>query len=239
MLYYYDTPGLRYDSGATYDSAPAPQPKGTKMAKAKLGLSTLNPLETVALANKIVGMMTGNANFTTPNPALAAITTQKNTTSTSITGFDTAKTAMDGAKVTRDANVTTLRNLLTQLSSYVENVSGGDAAKIESAGMSVRADSTAPVGPMTQVLDLVLSQGDFDGTLDVFWKPVRGSNGYEIQISADPPTGTSWTPKMTASKSSATIEGLTSGAKLWARVRAVGADNKPGPWSDPAVKVVP
>ena len=90
-----------------------------------------------------------------------------------------------------------------------------------------------------QVLDLVLSQGDFDGTLDVFWKPVRGSNGYEIQISADPPTGTSWTPKMTASKSSATIEGLTSGAKLWARVRAVGADNKPGPWSDPAVKVVP
>ena len=44
---------------------------------------------------------------------------------------------------------------------------------------------------------------------------------------------------MTASKSSATIQGLTSGAKLWARVRAVGADNKPGPWSDPATKVVP
>jgi hypothetical protein len=44
---------------------------------------------------------------------------------------------------------------------------------------------------------------------------------------------------MTASKSSATIPGLTSGAKLWARVRAVGADNQPGPWSDPATKVVP
>ena len=68
---------------------------------------------------------------------------------------------------------------------------------------------------------------------------VRGAKSYEIQISADPPTPTSWTAKMTASKSSATIQGLTSGAKLWARVRAVGADNQPGPWSDPATKVVP
>ena len=27
--------------------------------------------------------------------------------------------------------------------------------------------------------------------------------------------------------------------KMWARVRAVGADNHPGPWSDPATKTVP
>ena len=209
------------------------------MAKAKLSLSTLNPQEIIELTTQIVTMMTGNANFTTPNPTLAAITTQKNTTNTSITAYDTAKAAADAALATRDANVSTLKNMLTQLVGYVENVTGGDAAKIESAGMAVRASSTAPVGPMTQVLDLVLSEGDFDGTLDGVWKPLRGAKSYEIQISADPPTGTSWAAKMTASKSSATVEGLTSGAKLWARVRAVGADNKPGPWSDPAVKVVP
>jgi hypothetical protein len=87
------------------------------------------------------------------------------------------------------ATITTLKTLLTQLVAYVENMSGGDAAKIESAGMSVRASTTAPIGPMTQMLDLVLSAGDFEGTLDV--------------------------------------------------VRAIGADNKPGPWSDPATKIVP
>jgi hypothetical protein len=38
---------------------------------------------------------------------------------------------------------------------------------------------------------------------------------------------------------SATIEGLTSGAKLWMRVRAVGAKNDTGPFSDPATKTVP
>ena len=209
------------------------------MAKAKLGLSTLNPQETIELTNQIITMMTGNPNFGTPNPPLATITTQKNTTGTSITAYDTSKAGTDALLVTRDANVATLKGLLTQLVGYVENVSGGDAAKIQSAGMGVRASTSAPVGVMTQVLELVLSEGDFDGTLDVFWKPVRGAMSYEIQISADPPTLTSWAPKMTASKSSATLEGLTSGAKVWSRVRAVGADNKPGPWSDPAVKVVP
>jgi hypothetical protein len=32
---------------------------------------------------------------------------------------------------------------------------------------------------------------------------------------------------------------FTSGSKMWLRVRAVGADNNKGPWSDPAVKTVP
>ena len=239
MPYYYNTPGLRYGSGATYGGSPAPQQKTKKMAKAKLGLSGMTPEEVIELTNQIVTMMTGNPNFGTPNPPLATITTQKNLTITSITGYDTAKAATDTALVTRDASVTTLKNLLTQLAGYVENVSAGDAVKIQSAGISVRASSTAPVGPMTQVLELVLSEGDFEGTLDVVWKPVRGAVSYEIQISADPPTPTGWIAKMTASKSSATMVGLTSGAKVWARVRAIGADNKPGPWSDPAIKVVP
>ena len=237
MPYYYDTPGLLYDGGATYDGSAAPQPKGHKMAKVKLGLSTLSPQEIIGLTNQIVTMMTGNANFTNPNPPLATVTTQKNTTNTSITTYDTTKATAEGNRITRDTNVGTLKGLLSQLATYVENASGGDAAKIESAGMGVRADSTAPVGPMPQVMDLVLTAGDFDGTLDAMWHPVRGATSYEIQVSPDPP-GT-WAQKMASGKSSATIEGLTSGAKLWVRVRAVGADNKPGPWSDPAVKVVP
>lgn len=209
------------------------------MAHARLGLSTLSPQEIIELTSQIVTAMTGNVTFGTPNPTLAAITTQKNTTNTSIAAYDTAVAAASTALTARDANVTTLKNMLTQLVGYVENISAGDAVKIQSAGMAVRASTAPPVGPVTQVLELVLSQGDFEGTLDMVCAPVRGAKSYEIQISADPPTTTSWTAKMTATKSSATIEGLTSGAKLWARVRAVGADNKPGPWSDPAVKVVP
>lgn len=98
--------------------------------------------------------------------------------------------------------------------------------------------ANAPVGT-TQVLNLVLTEGDFEGTLDAAWDRVRGASSYEIQISVDPITPTSWAFKQSASKSSATISGLTSGTKLWVHVRAIGAGNTPGPWSDPATKVVP
>ncbi len=207
------------------------------MAKVKLGLDKLTPVGVTDLATRVVTMMTGNPNFPTPNPPLATVTTQKTSTAASITAQETAKATAEGATITRDAELAALKRLLSQLASYVENASGGDAAKIESSGMSVRAPSTPPVGPMPQVMDLVLTAGDFEGTLDAMWHPVRGAKSFEIQISPDPP-GT-WTQKMASGKSSATIQGLTSGAKTWVRVRAVGADNQPGPWSDPAVKVVP
>lgn len=61
-----------YDSGLLYDDPSSPQPTRKKMAKVKLGLRNLSPDETVDLANVIKTAMTGNANFTTPNPTLAA-----------------------------------------------------------------------------------------------------------------------------------------------------------------------
>ena len=67
----------------------------------------------------------------------------------------------------------------------------------------------------------------------------RCANSYEIQTSVDPVTASSWAFKKSAPKSSVTIDGLTSGTKMWVRVRAVGAGNATGPWSDPATKTVP
>lgn len=206
-----------YDSGLLYDDTSSPQPNTRKMAKVKLGLQKLTPDELIDLANTITTAMTGNANFTTPNPTLTAI-------GTLIT--------------TAQAKIDALRNGLSQEADYVQNVSGGDATKIESAGMSVR-DTGGPIGTPTEVLNLVVTAGDNEGTLDASWDPVRGAASYEIQTSVDPVSGTSWAFKQSATKSNANIAGLTSGTKMWARVRAVGSGNATGPWSDPATKVVP
>jgi len=208
------------------------------MAKVKLGLRNLGPDEVVSLANTIKTAMTGNANFTTPNPTLAALGTAITTAQTKIATYESAKAAADTALSDRDAALTSLRTLLTQEADYVQNITAGDKTKIESAGMSVR-DDNAPIGTPTQVLNLVVTAGDFDGTLDSSWDPVRGAQSYEIQISVDPITPTSWAFKQTSTKSSATIQGLTSGTRQWVRVRAIGAGSTPGPWSDPAVKGVP
>ena len=66
--------------------------------------------------------------------------------------------------------------------------------------------------------------------------PVCGAIAYVLESSVDPITPTSWTYKMTAGRSDALVNSFTSGTKQWIRVRAIGANNQTGPWSDPAVK---
>ena len=103
--------------------------------------------------------------------------------------------------------------------------------------MDVR-DDRAPVGLPTQVLNLVVTEGDNEGTLDASWDPVRGASSYIIQTSVDPVSPTSWAYKASSAKSSAVLNSFTSGTKIWTRVKALGAAGE-GPWSDPAVKTVP
>jgi hypothetical protein len=61
------------------------------MAKTKLGLGTLSVTHKVELARQIVIKMTGNANFTTPVPALAAITTAANSAETAFNNAQGAR----------------------------------------------------------------------------------------------------------------------------------------------------
>ena len=208
------------------------------MAKAKLSLDKLNPDGVVAQALTIKTAMTGNAHFTTPNPTLTAVGTAITTSQTKIAAYNAALTAVDTAMADRDAADAALRLLLTQLAAYVDNISGGDAAIIASSGMGVR-NGNGSIGALSQVLTLVVKAGDNEGTLTASWATVRGAIAYEVWASTDPVTGDSWVQKMTAGRTDAVVNGFTSGTKQWIRVRAVGANNQTGPWSDPAAKTVP
>lgn len=208
------------------------------MAKVKLSLQNLTPDQKVALINTIITAMTGNANFTTPNPTLASGTTAKNNLTTGINDYNTTAALLKTKLGTRDAAEAVADAWLTQLVGYAKNVSNGDKVKLESGGFTIRADA-APVGPMTQVLNLVVTAGDNDGTLDCGWDPTKGAGSYEVQVSVDPVTATSWAFKDVSNISTITLTGLTSGSKIWVRVRAIGAGNHKGPWSDPATKTVP
>ena len=59
-----------------------------------------------------------------------------------------------------------------------------------------------------------------------------------MQVSVDPFTPATWRGVAPSSKVRTVIEGQTSGAKMWVRVRGIGKGD-PGPWSDPATKIVP
>ena len=234
----YDTAGLFYDSGVFYDGFVPPQPQRNRMAKVKLGLDRLTPDELAAFANVVKTAMTGNANFASPNPTLVALGTLITTLQTKIASYNTSLAAVDTALADRDAADLALRAGLTQEAAYVENASNGDRIKIESSGMGVRGSNT-PIGPVTQVLNLIVEASEFDGALEAAWDPVRGAASYELQTSVDPVTPSSWAFRDVSTKSTIHLNTFTSGAKMWVRVRAIGADNNKGPWSDPAAKTVP
>ena len=207
------------------------------MAKPKLSLDQRGFEEILTLANNIKTAMTGNASFATPTPTLTALGTLITTAQTKLADFTAAQQTAQTRTSERNDAFDALESALTQLAGYVEAASGGDAAKIQSAGMDVQGART-PVGVPAQVLNLAVTAGDFEASLDAAWDPVRGAKSYEVQTSADPMSATSWAPKLTAAKSSTSLSSLTSGNKVWVRVRAIGAAGA-GPWSDPAVKTVP
>jgi hypothetical protein len=207
------------------------------MAQIKLNLSRISVRDKVILGRGIINSITGNPHFTTPQPALPAITA-------AIDDLEQAENAAQAAR--QDGKTkTTIRNgkednldrLLAQLAGYVTSVSAGDEAIIQSAGMDVRAVPGTSVVP-SQPEGLSATAGDHDGTMDLSWDPVVEAASYVIDSSADPPTATSWQHLGVSTKSTFTVPGLTSGARIWFRVAAVNANGQ-GPWSDPATKIVP
>jgi len=120
---------------------------------------------------------------------------------------------------------------------YVDNIAKGDASLILLAGMDV----ALPPGPpptMTKVLSHVLDPGGTEGSAKAGWKAVYGARYYDVQISTNPNDPASWTDYESTATVRLTLTGLTSGQKIWTRVRAANTVGH-GPWSDPACAMVP
>jgi len=235
----YDDSSSVYDGAVYYDSSPMPQPETTKMAKVKLGLGSMSPDDVLSLANQIMTAMTGNATFPAPNPPLTALGTAITTATAKVAAQKAAQLAAKQATDDRDAAIAALVIIITSLSDHVANVSGGNKVKIESAGMSVKA-AAAPIGPLPQVQNLSITAGDAEGRLDLQWDPVRGTKNYQVQMSTDPNVPANWKLVESCSASKLSLTALTSGAKLWFRVRAKASKAvNDGAWSDPSTKIVP
>lgn len=232
----YDDPNVRYDSGIYYQDSSAPAQNGSNMAKVKLNSGTLTPDEKVVQGNTIKTAMTGNADFPTPNPSLAAFGTVINTLATKQANYLSLVEQTKAALEERNTAVTDYDASARQLATYAENVTNGDAAKLHRGGFETR-NASQPIGPLGEVLGLVLKTGLHDGELKARWKPLRGAKSYEVQISADPFGPTTWRSVEPSPKSYCTLTGLTSGTKIWVRVRGIGK-GPAGNWCDPATRFV-
>jgi hypothetical protein len=233
----YDTPGLSYDSGVFYDAPNLPSRRRKTMPKVKYSLDGLSDAQIIQQCNNTKTALTGNANFTTPVPSLTEFGAAITTAQAKLTVSDNAQTAAQQAVMDKDDAIAALLALVSQLGTYVELTAAGDETKILSAGLQVRAAKTPAPVPGT-VQNLSLTAGDNAGRLDLQWDPASSGKRYEAQLCAamDFATGVTSLPSVTKSKTVAT--GLTTGSRMWARVRALNATG-PGAWSDPATKIVP
>jgi hypothetical protein len=200
-------------------------------------LTTMTDAELIQFAKKVHAALRHNANVPAPNPPLAALQALIATAEDGIQAYEAEKEVLRARKEARDKAIRALCDGLRTEADTVQAVTGGDPARIETTGFRVKSRPT-PVGTPAQVTGLVLRPGPTDGMLKAGWKPVRGVKVYEIEASPEPATAGRWAYTGTVTKSKALLNSFTSGAKIWIRVRGIGAAG-PGPWSDPAAKTVP
>lgn len=207
------------------------------MAQVKLNLRDLTIPLKVQKFRQIIIAMTGNANFTTPDPTLAALTTATDTLEAKYIAAQAARTTAKELTDLQDAAERTADGLLTSEASYVQNKSGGDPAKIQSAGMDVR-DPAEPIGDLPAPGDISATEGDHDGEVDLHWNRVKGAKSYMVQRTTTPTDAPSWGNPVISTKSKATVAGLVTGTKYYFRVAGIGAAGQ-GAWSELASKVAP
>src|SRR5580700_7695172 len=189
-------------------------------------VSLLLPLAVGALitfAEAIVRAMTGNPNFPNPAPTIAVL-------SQAIADLQTAQTAAlartKGAVITRDEKKVALVTLLQQLKGYVQttadaNVENG-ASIISSAGLALRKVPTRAPRVFTA------KPGNVSGTATLVAASAGRRSSYEWESSTD--GGKTWVLAPVTLQAKSTIPGLTPGATVQFRYRAVTKTGE-GDWS--------
>jgi hypothetical protein len=192
---------------------------------AVLGLARLGIPKKIERSRFMVTSMTANANFTTPSPPLATITTN-------INALETAYIAAQGGGADDTANMrakeTTLDLSLKALAGYVETTANASPLNAEaiilSAGMNVKAKGSRTVN------DFDVKYTGNPGEVKLIRKSIkRGS--YEFQMTTDPTNAANWQKIYSGTRGRLVKSGLTSGTRYHFRVATIDK-NGMGPWSD-------
>jgi hypothetical protein len=207
------------------------------MAKAKGGLYGLTTLGLLQYDQDLVTAATGNPNAPTPFPWIATLQAVYDTGVDKVNAVTAAEDNLAMLRAERDEHIAYARLTMANYIQAVEAICASDPVKLQSFGLALRSPASPPQ-PCGTVTGLKTSTGDDEGAMGLKWTRDLFADAYEIQISPDPITATSWTPVMNVSRAKAQLTGLPSGQKRWVRVRAFNAQG-PGSWSDPSCRMVP
>lgn len=185
----------------------------------------------------IIDQMTANvATFATPNPTLADVEAAKDDLGAKAVAAEAGGHALTYAKNEAEK---VLDQLMSQLASYVQNTSGGDASIILLSGMDVRKEPS-PVPPPEQVQNLDAYPTRTQGLVQLTWDTLGNGYYYQVEIWEEDDAGNGFWNKITvSSKSKYTVSDLTTGTVYRFRVAGIGRDDALGAFSQEASSVAP
>ncbi len=196
-----------------------------KTVSISIGFLSLPIAEKIKKARYIVTSMTGNANFTTPSPTLATITTN-------INALEAAAIAAMGGGVDDTANMHakeyTLDMSLKLLVFYVysiavQNLITADAVAL-SAGMELRKQAVHTAREFT------VSVTENAGEVKLSTKAVKRAT-YMWEMCTDPSNEENWEIAGQGTRAKLLVTGLTSATRYYFRVSVINKDGQ-GPWSN-------
>jgi hypothetical protein len=239
---YFDTPGLTFDSGLTYDGGGVPGPgpynptkKGKTMSKFKLDLKNKTVAEKLALGENHITSMNGNTNYpaATRVPDDALMQSAQDDLSAADAAADAAETIWKQKIQERDAKEAVWDTVITARANNCEAVTPNDLPALASTGIPLRATPT-PVGVLPMPTGLEAKTNGFEGQMDLQCDALSGAHAYEWQCRLHT-DGTPWEAVKSTTTRKVTVTGLTPGSVYAFRVRAIGTAG-PSPWSDETSK---
>lgn len=184
----------------------------------------------------IIDQMTANVvTFATPNPALADVTAAKDDLGAKAVAAQAGGYALTFAKNEAEK---VLDQLMSQLASYVQNISGGDAGIILLSGMEVRKEpSPLPLPGQVENLDAYPTRTQ--GEIQLTWDTLGSEYYYQVEMWQEDAGDGFWDKLAVVSKSKYTVTGFTTGTVYRFRVAGIGKNDELGPYSQEASSVAP
>ncbi|QQS30151.1 MAG: fibronectin type III domain-containing protein [Sphingobacteriales bacterium] len=189
----------------------------------------------ITFVQALLAALTGNPNFATPSPTLAAITTLLN-------NFETAYANAAGGGKTLTAIKNQERASLIEglrlLASYVEDNSANNEAIMLSSGFDIYGGPLNP-RPLPEIpQNLRLSDGPLSGSVIAKVNKVEFAVVYELRYTEDDfGPDARWVQLSASTSTNMLISGLTPSKNIWVQVRSVNSKGY-SEWSDPATIMV-
>jgi hypothetical protein len=232
---YYDDPAVHYDEP---DASPS-QPR-TRMNYVALKLSSKSLDQKLDFTSMLAANLTTFvADYASPPITPTQLTGKVTAINAKKAELAAAQTVLDNKLSDLAALELDLDNSLTVDGSFIQDKSGGVAAKITELGVDIQASPIAPTTPNAPQ-NLRVSPGDNPGEVKTACDADSNAKSFKYQTSTNPNDPSLWLLKDSSSGCRHVLTGLTSGQKIYIRMCAVGKKKTgDGPWSDIASITVP